>query len=729
LRTSILLFVGLSFCLTWGGTVVPASASSWIHVNGPEPPVVMGLAEAGGVLVLGTGEADSGDIFRSTDGGATWSNGGLPNGGVLLVYAHDGVFFLSTYLSGVYRSADAGQSWTPVNGIPGAGGDMAAIGSTIIFGTGFFGDRVIYRSSDHGISWAPVPGAPTLETRALLAVDNTFLLGSAGAGALRSTNGGLTWAPANSGLPSNANVDALGLSGAAVLAAVAVPGAPSQSGLYRSTNQGVSWSRISGDLPSGPSVEYCEVIDLGGVLFTGIRWIGSASGVYRSTNQGVNWTLVSQGLPADGQTTVLTAAGGRLHAGFNQGLYASTDFGDTWSYRGQGTSAIRGVGSLLASSDRVLVGLQTNGGLGRGVWKTTDEGGDWTMGTGLPEVGTAEALLEHEDVLYAAMSVAFPRGVFKSTDDGANWTYTSTGIPTNAILFSLWAEGNVMLAGAWEGIFRSTDQGASWSQVNGAPPYATAFVDHGGAVWAAFAGQGVARSTDRGATWTSINGGLTGNERSVNTLLSLGGALYMGSHGEGVHRLQGETWVPAGLDDHFVSKLCEVPGLIVAATALDDYLYWSDNDGAEWHSLLEGYHGDEPYELAALGHDLWVGTRGHGVWKRSLTDILDPAGIAEGGPGEDGPLAAARTGGPRIESIAPHPLGSSSVLRFRLEEAGMASFELFDPAGRHVATPLREWRSAGAQSMTLARGGLPAGVYWGRLTSGGRSSSERVVIR
>jgi hypothetical protein len=91
----------------------PASAQ-WTQLNGPLPPVTLGLAETDGVLILGTGEADSGDVYRSTNGGTTWENARLPNGGVFFAFAHDGVVFVGTYLGGLFRSADGGLTWTHV---------------------------------------------------------------------------------------------------------------------------------------------------------------------------------------------------------------------------------------------------------------------------------------------------------------------------------------------------------------------------------------------------------------------------------------------------------------------------------------------------------------------------------------------------------------------------------------------------------------------------------------
>jgi len=54
-------------------------------------------------------------LFRSVDGGATWSAApGLKPGEVEAVVARDGQVFAGTF-DGVFRSADGGTTWKPMN--------------------------------------------------------------------------------------------------------------------------------------------------------------------------------------------------------------------------------------------------------------------------------------------------------------------------------------------------------------------------------------------------------------------------------------------------------------------------------------------------------------------------------------------------------------------------------------------------------------------------------------
>lgn len=91
---------------------------------------------------------------------------------------------------------------------------------------------------------------------------------------------------------------------------------------------------------------------------------------------------------------------------------------------------------------------------------------------------------------------------------------------------------------------------------------------------------------------------------------------------------------------------------------------------------------------------------------------------------------------PRLFALAPgapNPFRDRTTIGFTLPEGGLTALRVYDIAGRLVRTLHSGWLPAGphravwdrrTQSGTLA----PAGVYFYRLASGGRSLSSRVVI-
>jgi len=155
--------------------------------------------------------AGFGPLYRSTDGGNTWTalNGSHgPNYGVAVSpnYRNDRTVIV-TYReieasgvvpeSGVFRSTDGGNTWTYTGlGLPGY---YAPFPGPVAFspeyntdhtvyvadmGTNFMGPRRIYRSVDGGETWAPMPDPPTdaaaHDLLATIGFDTVYLASDAG---------------------------------------------------------------------------------------------------------------------------------------------------------------------------------------------------------------------------------------------------------------------------------------------------------------------------------------------------------------------------------------------------------------------------------------------------------------------------------------------------------------------------------------------------------------------
>ncbi|MFH1679970.1 MAG: T9SS type A sorting domain-containing protein, partial [Candidatus Eisenbacteria bacterium] len=81
----------------------------------------------------------------------------------------------------------------------------------------------------------------------------------------------------------------------------------------------------------------------------------------------------------------------------------------------------------------------------------------------------------------------------------------------------------------------------------------------------------------------------------------------------------------------------------------------------------------------------------------------------------------------------PDPFTASTTIRFRINEPGPARVEIFDVRGRLVWRTYLESAGAGDRALSWdgrGHGGaeLPAGVYFGRVTTGSRTGTDRLVI-
>jgi hypothetical protein len=78
---------------------------------------------------------------------------------------------------------------------------------------------------------------------------------------------------------------------------------------------------------------------------------------------------------------------------------------------------------------------------------------------------------------------------------------------------------------------------------------------------------------------------------------------------------------------------------------------------------------------------------------------------------------------------SPNPFGSATSIRFALPSAARIRMDVFDMAGRRVATPVETcWSGAGAHDVSFDTGGLPSGVYVCRLQVGDEFVTRRMLV-
>lgn len=483
-RDPAILYAAVGVCLpgTTGGIYKTENGGGlWKKIlDGSVFTVVVVSPSNPDVIYAGNAEA----IYRSDNGGKTWqkynkaSEGwwgppgvrtGIPISAV--VDAEDPMtIFVNNYGGGIFKSTDGGKTWTDASkGYTGAhllDVDGNPANPSEVFTIGRSGP---FRSFDGGNSWEGLAGGDARYAEWYAVAINPqdsrqIIITDEHTGAiLKSVNEGISWKlvfhhpSVNSGDPQNRH-------GFRALAY-----APSDPGIIYA---GMSKERraIDGSLPAGPSF-----------------------GMYKSTDGGDSWAEINNGLEGttrnimaiaiDPSNSAIVYIGTR-----SNGIYMTADGGRTWQPKNNGLMSmdIRSLAIDPCNASIVYAGL----GEGAGIYKSTDGGLTWeAVNNGV--IVECPSYLQRVGQVKLGVSLAKPKriisqdyyslawskindivvdpsdplkvyaadeslGVYSSVDGGESWIPINGGLSTRAVS-KLWISpaGDLIYAATiGEGIFR-----------------------------------------------------------------------------------------------------------------------------------------------------------------------------------------------------------------------------------------------------------------------------------
>jgi photosystem II stability/assembly factor-like uncharacterized protein len=603
------LFISTDNGLTWQPSVngIPGQAGA----TGDIVPIFCVTVDPLNPQIVWTGTQNTGHIYKSVDGGLTWTQA---DNGVTIQYdslsfrgvtvdprSSDIVYAMAETTRNVpnpdetggiiYKTVDGGQHWDVIwdGGMPSSLARYMWIDprnpDVLYVSTGIFDRGAVSPSPDSAEQY----------------------LG--GLGILKSTDGGQTWRELNAanglGLlfvgslymyPDNPDIllaaaghlSQTDLAGHLEEQGAAISDQTFPVGIYRITDGGENWTLVlRAPQPQDifTSVEMCPT-------HPDIAYAASWKSVFRSEDAGQTWLLVSGGTPLGWGAPGFVAGfpidlqcdprdPNRVFANnYGGGNFLSEDGGRTWNSASQGYS-----GALTAD---VAVDPFHRGRIyavaRSGIWRSDDYGTTWIPLNYMPPdsldaecLGLAVDPSRPDHVLLGCT----PEVILESEDAGESWqfrerlpkdNFPEIGLfPTAGVLVFAPSDPNTVYAGTnWRngilihepgldssGIFVSHDGGTSWQatandQLQRAAVFDLAVDPATAQVVFAALETGLVKTTDGGEHWAPVSGLPDGRVRAVAISPNDSQYVLAGLDGMGIYASSdgGNSWQPsnAGLE-------------------------------------------------------------------------------------------------------------------------------------------------------------------------------------
>ncbi len=431
-------------------------------------------------------------VFKSTDAGNSWSNAqtGLVSTYIrALLPLSDSTLFAGAN-DGVYKSSDGGATWTAVLTTPHSVRALAFDNHTNNIYAGSFGSG-LYKTTNMGLTWSAISVTdPTgtdpprtlshIESLAMFGRDSIYAGGSIldiptgqGGSLFVSTDGGGSWFQVQYPSPAiRSSVHTVAVSPTNPANALIIGTAT--KGVYLSTDAGTTWTNI--DQVASPGLSLPDV-HINAVGFTATHYFAatdSTAGLYAYSlaNPAAGWSpgTGTPGPPVSPNSITIDPTNASIMYAGTEGraVYKSTNAGASWQAANIGMLGTAGRSLAFNGDGKLLLGTD----FGDGIWISADSGRSWTRIDSLATVDpiTSFAITNSPLTIYAG---AFGTGVHKSTDGGLTWHITDSTTINHFVRPVIADPGNlnVVYAGTNNGVYKTTNGGSSWASLNaGVPP-------------------------------------------------------------------------------------------------------------------------------------------------------------------------------------------------------------------------------------------------------------------
>lgn len=696
--------------------------------------IYVGTGEANGSATSGAFFGDG--IYRSDDGGNTWTNAGLAESnhiGRIVVHPTDpntvfvaatGVLYGSNNERGIYKTTNGGASWEQVLFVS---NETAAI-------------DLVVNTANPDILYAAMwerTREPWQRTYAGLT-----------SAIHRSTDGGDTWTElgAANGLPApDLQTGRIGLAisesdPATVYARFTTNEITNVfNGLYKTSDNGDTWTLVTLSDLDGIDASF-------GWYFGNVRVSPTnpdevfvlGQRIYRTTNSGANWSEIS-GMHVDHHALEYSRNDPNfVLAGNDGGVYISNNGGTDWQkFTNLPITQFYNIEVDFSDPTRLYGGTQDNNTI-----RTLTEGSDdWTSIVG-GDGFHVNVDPNDNSFVYAESQFGNLR---RSIDGGNSFTNATDGIDNNdrtnwntPVILSPF-DSEVVYYGSNK--LYSSDKAVFWTAISpdltdgqhpsGALSYGTltaiaASYNNLDVIYTGSDDGNVQVSFNGGASWTNISAGLP--DRYVTSIATIPGddnTAYVSFSGftaldYAAHVFKtvdgGQNWtdISANLPGIPVNDIITYPAADLLFVATDLNVWYSQDDGTNWDIL-----GDNlpltiirDLKIHAPTNTLYAGTFGRSMHKYDIDGIIL-------GTNENTVI---------VDDIKLYPVPAKThfTIAHKLDSKGVVT--LYDISGKEIAT-LFKGSFDGSGTIRIPTDDLADGHYIVRVTSGSKSFTKQLIIR
>jgi photosystem II stability/assembly factor-like uncharacterized protein len=545
----------------------------------------------------------SGDVFRSKDGGKSWQTLPEVHGKsvrALAMSASDDKVLVAGALDGVFRTQNGGNGWQRISAFTPEVKNVESIAidpknpNVIYAGTW----HLAWKTSDGGVSWQHINKGMIDDSDVFSVIVNSdnpsVVFASACSGIYKSETAGELFAKIQ-GIPFTARRTRV-LKQDPSNPSIVYAG--TTEGLWKSTDLGKSWKHASGseivvnDVLVDPrdSKRVLLATDRGGVLAS-----EDGAQTFTASNHGYTHRYVTAILTdKNDPNTMLVGLSNDREWG---GVFATHDGGQHWTQKSDGLGG-RDVMTLKQASNGDVVA-----GTNRGIFLLAHNASQWkpintiinvksspvrgkkgarkAPAAGVASRSVLEARVNEIEITKQHWYAATSAGLFSSVNEGESWS--GGPVAGKQDFVSVQAHGELVVAATRTNVMASKNGGNTWQQ-GSLPPFVmsirsvTVTPDSDALVASR---EGAFRSSDSGATWQRMLNGLPDKDINSITYDENASRLLATSTATGVifeSQDGGRSWRRGPDSGYTLRNVHVVRGHFVASTPFDGVIVQPENE-------------------------------------------------------------------------------------------------------------------------------------------------------